>query len=430
MLYRFFNARLLTMQESEEVTEGELFVRDDRIYFVGSCKQAADLIKKEALSFDREIDAKGNLLMPGFKDAHTHSGMTFLRSLADDMPLNDWLNKQILPREAKLTSEDIYECTRLAILEYLSGGVTSIFEMYLTPDTIAQACSSMGMRCVQTGGVNNFSQSLEKLEEWYKKYNEPGSLNSFILGFHAEYTCSRELLEGIAELAHKYKAPVFTHNSETEAEVRGCREHTGGLSPTQYLDSLGIYDFGGGGYHCVHFDEKDMEIFQKRGLSVVTNPASNAKLASGVAALAEFEKRGINVAIGTDGPASNNCLDMFREMFLATALAKLREKDASALDGARVLKMATVNGARAMGLTDCDILAAGKKADIIMIDLHRPNMQPLNNLAKNIVYSGSKENVCLTMINGRILYEKGEYANGIDPEEIYARVEDIRKRIV
>lgn len=429
-MIRLYNARVLTMEcKPFDIIEGEVWTSDDKIEFVGSKKEATELLQSEKLIFDREIDVKNNLIMPGFKNAHTHSAMTFLRSRADDLPLQSWLNNQVFPREAKLSADDIYHLTKLANLEYLTSGITAIFDMYLTPESIAAACEETGMRCVQVGGLNNFSQSLEIVEDMYNKLNRPGSLNSFILGFHAEYTTSKELLMGIADLSKKYKAPVFTHNSETRAEVESCMEHTGGLTPTQYLDSLGVYDNGGGGYHCVYLDDKDIQIFKEKNLSVVTNPASNAKLASGIAPLCKLVSKGINVAIGTDGPASNNCLDMFREMFLCTALAKLREEDAAALDALDVLNMATVGGARAMGLGECDILAKGKKADLIIIDLNQPNMQPIINIQKNIVYSGSKQNVILTMINGVIRYENGSFNVGEDVEKIYEKAALITARI-
>ena len=179
----------------------------------------------------------------------------------------------------------------------------------------------------------------------------------------------------------------------------------------------------------MYFTEEDMDLFAKKGLHVITNPGSNTKLASGIAPITRFLEKGINVGIGTDGASSNNCLDMFREMFLTTGLAKLRDKDASAVAPEEVLKMATTNGARAMGLMDCDVLAEGKKADIIMIDLHQPNMQPLNNIAKNIVYSGSKMNVKMTMIDGRILYYEGKYLCCDDPERLYAKANEIIRRL-
>lgn len=419
------------MEEGREIFAGEIQVQDDRIIYVGDGKNTQEIyagISDGHIVWDREIDCRGNLLMPGFKNAHTHSGMTLLRSYADDLPLDEWLNHRIFPVEAKMTPEDIGSLSKLAVLEYLTSGITAVFDMYLTPESIAEAFDDMGMRCVQVGAVNNFSQSPEMVEEMYQKLNHAGPLQSYILGFHAEYTCSRELLEEIAKMAHKYQAPVFTHLAETQKEVEECKERYG-MTPAAFLDSLGIFDYGGGGYHCVHMTPEDIAIMKKRGLYAVTNPGSNTKLASGIAPVTDFLKAGVKVAIGTDGPASNNCLDMFREMFLVTGLGKLREKDASAVDALEVLKMATVNGAHAMGLKDADVLAAGKLADIIMIDLNQPNMQPLNNISKNLVYSGSKQNVVMTMIGGKILYEKGEFYTKDKPEDIYQRADDIGKRI-
>lgn len=429
MNYRFYNAKILTMKTAD-IIEGELWVQDDKILYVGEGSDAATICKSlsiESIHWDREIDCEGNLLMPGFKDAHTHSAMTFLRSYADDLPLQDWLFQQVFPMEAKLNGEMIYHLTRLAVLEYLTSGITAVFDMYLTPETTAKACVEMGMRCVQvagTSGQENFEQSLKTMEERYHALNNMDPLHSYFIGFHAEYTCSRALLEQVAAMAHKYQAPVFTHLAETKSEVEGCIERHG-MTPTKLFDSLGIFDYGGGGYHCVWMDEADMDIFAKRELSVVTNPGSNTKLASGIAPISEYLKRGINVAIGTDGPASNNCLDMFREMFLVTGLAKLKEQNAAAVDAWEVLKMATVGGSKAMNLPDTDVLAEGKQADLIMIDLHQPNMQPINNIPKNLVYSGSKQNVKMTMIQGKILYENGQFAKSYDVDEIYRKANEI-----
>lgn len=427
MNIRLYNARILSMEENRDIFFGEVWVKNDRIVYAGDGADTDSIYQKlqiPCMIWDREIDCEGNLLMPGFKDAHTHSGMTLLRSYADDLPLNDWLNQQVFPVEAKLTDEDIYELTKLAVLEYLTSGITAVFDMYLTPYSIYKAFDEMGMRGVQVGGVNNFSQSPELLEEYYLELNGKSPLQSFMLGFHAEYTCSRELLMKISEIAHKYKAPVFAHLSETKAEVEGCRERYG-MTPVAFLDSLGMFDYGGGGYHCVHVTEEDIAIMKKRGMYAVSNPGSNTKLASGIAPITQFLEEGVPVALGTDGPASNNCLDMFREMFLVTGLAKLKEEDAAAVDAMEVLKMATVNGAHAMGLTEADVIAEGKLADLIMIDLKMPNMQPLNNIAKNIVYSGSKINVKMTMIGGRILYENGSFLIDEKPEDIYEKANEI-----
>lgn len=426
-MIRFYNARILSMT-GDDIFIGELWTNNDVISFIGTSDAAAEKLQAEPATFDREIDCEKNVLMPGFKNAHAHSGMTPLRSMADDMPLSDWLNLQIFPREAKLNGEMIYDATMLANLEYLTSGITANMDMYLTPETSAKACVDSGMRCVLNGNVNNFSSSTEYTEEMYQKMNHYHPLISYMLGFHAEYTCSPELIGRIADISAKYKAPVFTHISETASEVQGCVERYG-MTPPAFLEKAGIFRYGGGGYHCVHFTEDDIAMFAEKGLFIVTNPGSNTKLASGIAPINSFLKNKIRVAIGTDGPASNNCLDMFREMFLVTGLAKLKESDAAVVDALDVLKMATVNGALAMGLKDCDVLAVGKQADLIMIDLHTPNMQPLNNIAKNIVYSGSKMNIKITMIAGEVLYENGRFDDRFDVERIYRKANEIVEAI-
>lgn len=425
---RFYNARILTMDEHSEspmeIFMGELWVEKNRIVYVGPGETAP----AQQPVWDRETDVQGNLLMPGFKNAHTHSAMTFLRSYADDLPLLDWLNKQVFPMEAKLQAEDILWLSKLAIMEYLTSGITANFDMYFHPEMIAKASVDCGFRTVMVSSLNDFVSSLEEIEKNYLTYNDYHELIGYCLGFHAEYTTSEELLKGIAALAEKYQAPVFAHNSETEAEVQQCIGRHG-TTPTAYLDSLGIFQHGGGGYHCVYMSDEDLDICQKRGLTVVTNPGSNTKLASGTAPVTDMLNRGICLAVGTDGPASNNCLDMFREMFLVTGLGKLRERDAAAVPADEVLKMAVCGGANAMGLKDCDCLAEGKLADLIMIDLHQPNMQPINNIVKNLVYSGSKQNVKLVMVNGKVLYEDGAYFIGVEPETVYEKANEIIARM-
>ncbi|MBQ7775070.1 MAG: amidohydrolase [Lachnospiraceae bacterium] len=432
MNLRLYNARILTMEKDRDIFWGEVWIKNDKIVYVADEAEIEREWRGEdvpRISWDRQIDCEGNLLMPGFKDAHTHSGMTLMRSLADDMPLQAWLNEKIFPTEAKLTGEDIYHLTKLAVLEYLTSGITAIFDMYLTPDMTAAACMDMGMRCVLVSGLNNFTSSIEQVEEEYNKWNKKNSLISYQLGCHAEYTCSKELLTKLSALAHRYHAPVYMHLAETAKEVKECVERHG-MTPAVFFDSLGMFDFGGGAYHCIHMTNEDMDVFRRRRLYAITNPASNAKLASGVAPIKDFVDKTIPVAIGTDGPSSNNCLDIFREMFLVAGLSNLREMDAASLDTMEVLRMATVNGAKAMRLNKSDVLAKGKYADLIMLDLHQPNMQPIHNIAKNIVYSGSKSNVKMTIINGRILYYNGEFNIGERPEAIYRKCEEIAKRIL
>lgn len=428
MNIRFFHAKILTMKDTdiglELIEDGELHVSGDKITYVG------DFLDAEVSSgqtFDRQIDCRGRLLMPGFKNAHAHGPMTFLRSVADDLPLDDWLHKQVFPAEAKLKAEDTYWLHQLAVLEYLTSGITASFEMYFIDEGIRRAAEQMGFRTVLCGAACGDDLAwLDRMES--DLLAEQNGLITFQLGFHAEYSTSRRLLEGIADLAAKYQVPVYTHCQETKKETLECIERYG-LTPVQFLTELGMFDYGGGLFHGVHPMEGDVECMKTHHISVITNPGSNTKLASGIAPLTAYDKAGILLGIGTDGPASNNCLDMFWEMHLATALQKIANKDAEALPAEQVLRMATVNGARIMGLADCDTLEVGKKADLIMIDLMQPNMQPIHSVSKNLVYSGSKQNVCMTMVNGQILYERGVFASGIDTEAIYAKAGEIANAI-
>lgn len=407
----------LVLDKDFEIVKTDVYVDGNKIVAIGDC----DLVANEV------YDLNGNLLMPSFKNAHTHSAMTFARSFADDLPLASWLNDMIFPMEAKLTGEDIYNLSKLAFLEYLTSGITACFDMYYFPEDMAKASVDFGFRTVMCGAVNNFKESVDLLEEYYKKYNNYDELVSYKLGFHAEYTTSKEIMQGISNLAEKYKAPVFVHSSETEFEVNGCKERYG-VSPTKLFNELGLFNYGGGAYHSVWVDDEDLEIYKDKGVWAVINAGSNCKLASGIAPVSKMLDKGINLAVGTDGPSSNNALDMFREMYLIAATQKINDMDAASTDANKILEMATIGSAHAMGLDDCDVIDVGKKADLIVIDLNRPNMQPIINIKKNLFYSGSKENVLMTMINGKILYDNREFI-GIDTKEIYQKAQAVIDRI-
>ena len=399
MRIRFYNARILTMQDNS-VLNGELWTADKKIEYIGESK-ASDK------PFDREIDCNGNLLMPGLKNAHTHSAMTFSRSLADEYCLNDWLFKAIFPREAKLNPELVYWYTKLALADYLSGGITSCFDMYFNREASAKAAVETGFRFIFCGAANDFG-GVDELESQYLTFNDYDPLVSFKLGFHAEYTTNMDNLKKISALAHKYEAPIYTHISETKAEVEGCKERYG-MTPAALFDSIGMFDFGGGGFHCVWFTDEDRDIFAKRGLWSVFNACSNLKLASGITPVYKFIEKDMKIAIGTDGAGSNNALSMFREMYLDTVLSNVETNNAAAVDPFKILKAGTTGGAYCMGLNDSDVLSEGKNADLIMIDMNKPCMQPENNIVRNIVYSGDNSCVKMTMINGKILYENGEF---------------------
>ena len=414
-MIKFTNGYVLN--KDFELIKDDVYVKGDSIYKIGKCDEKADSV----------YDLNGNLLMPSFKNAHTHSAMTFGRSLADDLPLQSWLSDEIFPREAKLESRDIYDLSMLAFLEYLTSGVSACFDMYYHPDMMAKASTDLGFRTVMTSGLNNFCESIQSVEDYYKRYNSYSDLISYKLGFHAEYTTDKNLIFGISKLAEKYEAPVFLHASETKTEVEDCIKRYG-KSPTLFLDEMGIFNYGGGAYHSVWVSDDDLEVYKKRGIWAIINAGSNAKLASGIAPVSKMLKKGINIAIGTDGPSSNNALDMFREMYLIEATQKLNDKDAASTDPIEILKAATIGSAHCMGLYDCDTITECIKSDLFLIDLHNPSMQPINNILKNIVYSGSKDIVKMTMVNGRILYENGEF-KGVDAEKIYYNAQKATDRL-
>lgn len=421
MNIRFFNGRILTLKNNSfDIFEGEVHTKNNLIDYVGENYKVDG-------QFSREIDLKGNLIMPSFKNAHTHTPMTLFRSMADDLPLIDWLNTQVFPLEAKLKDEHLYYFNTLGIMEYLSSGITSNFDMYMNQKIIAKSSKDCGFRTVFCSALNDFRSSVKEVEEEYESLNSYHELISYQLGFHAQYTCSEKLLKELALLSNKLKAPVSTHNSETVGEVESCIKETG-YTPTKYLDNLGIFNYGGASFHSLYLSEEDKRIFKEKNIYVVTNPASNSKLASGIAPINEYFNYGLKIGVGTDGAGSNNALDMFREMYLISVLQKIKEKDAKSISPYEILNMAIKNSGYAMGLFNADTLEVGKLADLIVLDLNKPNMRPINNICKNIVYSGNKTNIKLTMVNGKILYEDGKYTT-IDEEEVYNKCQAFAKEI-
>ena len=407
----FKNARILTMVD-DKVIEGELLVIDTRIAYIG--KDAS-----EYAPFDKVVDCQGNLLMPGLKNAHTHSAMIFLRNRFHDVSLQDWLFKCVFPREAKLIPSDIYYLDKACFLEYFANGTTACFDHYFFPPEGAKAAEEMGMRVRLLSEI----KTVEELVNLYHLYNDKKeAFARYAIGVHAEYTSDEEKLNKTKEVINRLKCPFFTHISETKKEVEECiGRHN--MPPLKYLFTKGLYEYGGGGYHCIHFTDEEVEICKKNNLFIVSCPGSNQYLSSGIAPLSNYLKEGIIIALGTDGPASNESLDMFREMRLA---ATLENKDISPFE---VLKMATVNGALAMELYDSDVLAKGKYADIIMIDLSKPNMKETDNLLYNLVHKCNENNVTMTMINGKIVYQNGEYFINESVEEIKRQAEEACQRI-
>ncbi|MCL2086056.1 MAG: amidohydrolase [Oscillospiraceae bacterium] len=424
---RFYNAKVLCLDDDFSIIEGELHTNDDKISYIGGAFSGGFGSPENGQSkFDEEIDVKGNLIMPGLKNAHTHSAMTFLRSYSDDLPLKEWLFDKIFPMEAKIGYDHVYEFTKLALLEYIASGTTAVFDMYFHPFASAHAAREYGFRYAVCGAVSG--DDVSALQNLHTQLNSMDPLVSYQLGFHAEYTTPLHSLKEIAALAKQKKLPVYTHNSETKREVSDCLERYG-KTPTALFAELGIYDYGGGGFHCVHLTKGDIEMMKRRDVYAVINPCSNLKLASGICPVSVYDKIGLKFAIGTDGPASNNALSLWREMFLLSTLQKHLCENAAAMPATTALMAATKSSALAIGLKNCDCLAVGKQADLIIIDLNKPNMQPLNNIVNNLVYSGSDSNVLLTMIAGRKLYHNGEFFVGESPEILYEKVNTMIKSI-
>lgn len=415
----FRNASILKMDDSP-IFFGDLVVEGERIAYIGKESEKYG-------PFDRVIECNGNIIMPGFKNAHTHNAMSFLRSKAEGENLQDWLFKQVFPREKLLQREDIYHLCKVSILEQISGGITASLDMYFHPDMHMKASEEMGFRTVIQGTVD-VDRPAKFIVDSYNEINGKKGLVTFEVCYHAEYTSTPEDLHETYLALKETKSPFEVHLSETQLEVDNCFKNRG-MSPAKYFDSLHLFDYGGVCFHCVYLTDEDIELFKKKNIAVVTCPGSNVKLASGIAPIKRYLDEGLLIGIGTDGPASNNCLNMFKEMSLVINLANIKENKSNALNAYDVLKMATVNGAKILRLNDCDTLEVGKYADIIEIDMSKPNMQPINDVISNIVHSGSKDIVKLTMINGKILYEDGEFFVNEDVESIYEKAQEVTDRI-
>jgi len=403
----------------------DICISGERILSVGSVPK--DFIPEQV------IDASGMLAVPGLVNAHTHAYMTLFRNCADDLAFNDWLFGRILPLEDLLTAEDCYWGTLLGCMEMLSTGTASFLDMYIFCGSAARAVSDCGMRAVLSrgltdsagedpaGGKRRLTDALDEMREWG---NVPGL--SFMLAPHAPYTCSERYQREIAELSHDTGVPVNLHLAESDAETATILEKHG-CTPTELFDRTGLLSDTTVAAHCVKLSDGDIDILARRGVSVATNPVSNLKLANGVARIPELLGRGVNVALGTDGAASNNTLNMFRELAFLGLLRKGLDADPTAVTAAQCLSAATAGGAAALGL-DSGAIAPGKLADITLIDLDRINLFPRNNLLSSLVYSANGSEVSTVIVSGKILYDHGEFTT-IDRERVLYEVNAVCRRI-
>ncbi len=377
-------------------------------------------------SFDKIVEGEGKLLIPGLVNAHTHLAMTLFRGLAQDRPLMEWLEKEVWPRERKLTGEVVYWFSLLGLVEMIRSGTTAFADMYFFMEEVAEAVEKAGVRALLSYGIiapttERVEPELKKAEAFAQEWDgkAEGRVRA-ALSPHAPYTCGPEVWKKAVGLARELRIPLHTHLAETKEEVERFRAEKG-RSPVEWLEGLGVFGVPILAAHCVHLSEKDMEILAAHGVHVVHCPTSNLKLACGIAPVAEMLKTGVNVALGTDGAGSAGDLNMVEEMRLAALLAKVRAGDPQAVPAAEALALATWRGAAALGWSkDLGTIEPGRRADGIMIRLDRVHFFPNYDPLANLVYAGQGSDVDSVFVDGRFLLLHGELQT-LDEEEIVAR---------
>ena len=400
--------RIVTCDEDFTLYDGGMIAIDDgQLTYVGEQDDAY----MASFGADEVIEGNDNIVMPGLVNAHTHLSMTLLRGHGSDLPLREWLEDKMWPAEAKLVDRDCYIGSMIGLAEMLRSGTTAFLDMYFHMDQTAEAVKEAGLRAVLTPGVvagNDLEDRVTGIKKLRADYQEDWCIYVWP-GPHAEYTNTTESLKRSVELAKELGCGLHIHLSETEREVEECVARHG-MSPVKYFNEIGIFDVPTVAAHCVAVDDDDIKILSEKHVNVVHNPTSNMKLASGCAPVQRMLDAGINVALGTDGAASNNNLDMLEEMHIAALIAKGFTGDPTALNASQVIKMATINGAKALGMEDSiGSLEVGKQADLIMLDGHSVFSRPRGEWLNNLVYSMGRSDVVMTMIDGKILMRDGAY---------------------
>ena len=418
MTILFQNARLLDNQTAY------VAVSDRVISYIGTERPEGE--------FDRVIDCRGNLLMPGLYNTHCHAAMTLFRGYGEDMPLDTWLTTRIYPAEDRLTPEKVKVASQLAIAEMLRGGVVSFSDMYFFCDATAEAVIESGIKAnlsrslvsfvpgARIEGDSRFTESVELAKTYH---NAAEGRLKIDMSLHAEYTNVESYIRDVAAYTAKSGLLMQIHLSETEKEHNECiMRH--GMTPTAFLNACGVFDAPATCAHGVWLTDDDMAILAAKGASVAHNPCSNLKLGSGVAGITKLFEKGVNVSLGTDGAASNNALDLFREMYTASLLAKGIGRNPSLGKAGDILKMATANGAFAQRRANAGELKVGYAADLLLLSLDSLNTMPTYDVQYTAVYSASSRDVMMTMVDGKILYENGEFTT-LDIE----RIKDDFKRV-
>lgn len=388
-------------------------------------------------SYAQTYKGTDRLLMPALYNAHAHAPMTLLRGYAENLPLDRWLNEKCWPFEAKMTPEDNYWATLLACAEMVRYGVVGFSDMYYATPERAKATIEAGLKANICEGLiafepkpySEYPVSAQNEEFVRTLHNAADGRIKIDYCIHAEYTSNEQTCRDIVEVLKENGLRLHLHLSETKKEVDECRERHSGLSPVEYFESLGAFDVPCTAAHCVWVDDNDMEILKRHGVFVANNPASNMKLGSGFAPIPEMLKRGINVCLGSDGMASNNNHNLLSDLYMMSLIYKGYNLDPTAIEPAQALRAATLTGALSQGREDCGAIKVGNRADLCVIDTHGPQWCPMTDPIYNVVYAGDGSDVVLTMCDGRIVYDNGNWPT-IDLEAAKDEVAKRAKRII
>jgi len=412
------------------ISQGALAIVDGRIVDLGPKAYV-----EEHFEAAETLDAQGGLIMPGLVNAHNHAAMTCFRGLADDLPLMEWLTRYIFPAESKTDGEQVYWSALLACTEMIRSGTTTFCDMYLFEEEVAKAAKKAGMRALVGEVLYDFpSPNYGPLERGFQYTEElinrwqGDSLIRIAIEPHALYTCSPHLLQRCRDLAERHGVPLVIHLAESKSEIEEIRKKYG-RTPVNHMESLGLLSSNLIACHCVWITEAEMDLLAHRGVKVVHNPESNMKLASGVAPVPELLAKGVTVGLGTDGCASNNNLDLFQEMDSAAKLHKVHRLDPTVMPSNVVLEMATIGGAKVLGLEkEIGSLEVGKKADIIILDLNRPHLQPIYNIISHLVYSATGADVRDVIIDGKLVMHNRKILT-LDEEKILFKAFEWKQKI-
>ena len=419
------NGIVLTLDaDATEIINGAVAIGQDAITALGPADEFVDW------SISQVIDARGGIIMPGLVNSHTHAAMTCFRGLADDLQLMTWLNDHIFPAEAKLDDQKVYSGTLLACAEMIMSGTTSFCDMYLFEDAVARAAKKAGVRAVvgevlydfnspNYGPIKNGFKYTQKLIDTWQ--NDP--LVTIAVEPHSTYLCAPQLLKKAFKLTQSFNLPLVIHLAESKSEISQIKERYN-RTPVEHLAELDVLAPNVLACHCVELTDNDIALLQRFDVKVAHNAESNMKLASGVAPIPRLINEGICVGMGTDGCASNNDLDLFLEMDSVAKLHKAKTLDPTVMDALTVLKMATIKGARALGLDQAiGSLEIGKKADLIIIDTNKPHLTPMYNPVSHLVYAAMGSDVTTSIINGNVVMEDGQ----IKTMDIKAVIDDVNK---